>query len=914
VAAAGPPTPAWFLARKKEKLGPFSLAQLKKMAAAGQLRPEDMLLPEGQGTWTTAECIAGVFSAPQQKKVSSEPEGAVTVADATGIRPKNPRPPVPATPHRQPVQPRAEASRKTRAPRDAEEEEFEPERSGTPVGLLVGIGVGVLALVIAGVVGGIVLLRSSDGDNLQAEAKKTAPEGDPEPVKDPVEKKEIKEPLPEGPMPAQIEGDTVRRVKRSTTYLRVQMADGRVAEGSGFLCVEPGLVMTNAHVLGMMGAESRPPRKVDVVLHSGEPEEKTLAGQVVGVDRFSDLAILRVPQEASLPPPLRVRSAKDLTEVQDVYIFGFPLGAQVGKEITVTKSSITSFRKDKLGNIERIQTNGGMHPGNSGGPVTDARGVVVGVSVAILRGTTISFAVPGDAVQLVLDGRLSDAELAVPYMENGRSILPVKLACIDPLSRIRDVKVEFWAGNPGPGRPLTYQRPQAEAGDGPRQVLSVKYQAGAGAVDIPLPQMEPDKVIWVQPVLTTASGTTHWAAATAYQPTAAPALDRQATIVEMKVPAGGAARTLKLKDTLQVRINDVKGKVALRDSAEYDVRETVTPDPVGAKIQLAFLNCQAEGDDSGVPLRRNPQALQLLSRLPAGFSTDATGAFKGMVATNLKVKNPSIDLDLTELYGRACNAYQTTLVSLPNRSLNPRETWNARPRLLLGSGKGRLRRKVALDLDLTCTYEGLRNRGGRSEAYFTMVGQLKGAGPVLGPMPTGKVKGFAVCDVVGGFLSQVEMSIVTEIEAEGSRLVLSIDTSLTRSLGAASDPGPGPGLGLDNPKEIVGKGQQVLRVMDRLTAADPKDRVRPGFHKVHSVRLLAGSTYTIDMKTREAGFDPYLRLENSAGQQLAEDDDGGGFPNARIVFRCQATGDYRIIATTFAPNMQGQYLLVVRRK
>jgi hypothetical protein len=74
--------------------------------------------------------------------------------------------------------------------------------------------------------------------------------------------------------------------------------------------------------------------------------------------------------------------------------------------------------------------------------------------------------------------------------------------------------------------------------------------------------------------------------------------------------------------------------------------------------------------------------------------------------------------------------------------------------------------------------------------------------------------------------------------------------------------------------------------------------------------MKAGTTYTIRMMTKTEGFDPYLRLENPGGQQLAEDDDGAGFPNAQIVFNCQQDGVYRIIATSFAPNT-GAYTLTV---
>jgi len=98
----------------------------------------------------------------------------------------------------------------------------------------------------------------------------------------------------------------------------------------------------------------------------------------------------------------------------------------------------------------------------------------------------------------------------------------------------------------------------------------------------------------------------------------------------------------------------------------------------------------------------------------------------------------------------------------------------------------------------------------------------------------------------------------------------------------------------------------------QLTSLDPKDAVRKKSpHKVHVVKLSAGMTHTIDMRTRD--FDAFLRLEDPAGKQLAEDDDSGGGQDARIVFTPKETGEFRIIATSFDEKIGGGvYRLSVR--
>src|SRR5207244_9325934 len=91
------------------------------------------------------------------------------------------------------------------------------------------------------------------------------------------------------PADDQIKPDILKKVKQATVRLRVTLADGAEVEGSGFCGAGPGIILTNAHVLGMLRPESRKPRKVEVIIHSGERDEKTLLGRTLGVDSGYDL-------------------------------------------------------------------------------------------------------------------------------------------------------------------------------------------------------------------------------------------------------------------------------------------------------------------------------------------------------------------------------------------------------------------------------------------------------------------------------------------------------------------------------------------------------------------------------------------------------------------------------------------------
>lgn len=109
-------------------------------------------------------------------------------------------------------------------------------------------------------------------------------------------------------------------------------------------------------------------------------------------------------------------------------------------------------------------------------------------------------------------------------------------------------------------------------------------------------------------------------------------------------------------------------------------------------------------------------------------------------------------------------------------------------------------------------------------------------------------------------------------------------------------------------------GKLVFTVSSQLTTDDPQDRVRIGsHHKTFKLKMEAGRTYVIDaISSKKDFFDNYLRLEDGAGNQIAQDDDGAGGLNARIVFRCQRSDFYRIIVTSFGAGQRGSFVLNVR--
>jgi len=731
------------------------------------------------------------------------------------------------------------------------------------------------------------------------------PDPNPIPKKNPNPLPKV-DPNPGQPLPGAIDPNQVIRVKQATAYLRVTMPNGQVAEGSGFFAVEPGIVITNAHVLGMLQASSKPPRQVEVTLNSGEPNQSKLIGQVLGVDRASDLAVVRVPNNANLPAPLQLENERKLIETQAVYIFGFPLGAQLGANITVSPSAVSSLRKNQLtGALEQIQVNGGMHPGNSGGPVVNAVGNVVGIAVAVIKGTQINFAVPAENVRMILEGRLDDARMGEAFLSSGRQAsMPVKYTCLDPLNRVNALRVEVWTGLPGPTRPNSFDQPKQMPGDSQRLSHVISYRDGRGELDVPLPQLPVGQVYWLQPVITTAKGT-QWGNAIA-TPSGITPLNRQPANLQVSL-TNVTERTVKLKSANTSTLIAGKTRDVLSKRIEADVLESLSPDAKGARMRTAIGGMSINVDVNGRVLPRNPTVPPILRAIPPVFIVDGTNKLRVRSDKNLNPSMPAVQRAETQAcYWQLCNALESVTMPMPNRMLQPMDTWQTEIPMLLRTGQ----KPEVVDLSLTCTFEGTRTKNQRSEAFISVAGRVKGRGKSE-IFVDGDVHGKLAFDLVGGFISAANFKISSEEDGGGLTFIDSFDIDLTRTQGNP--------LNIQLPPETKtdpgqAKGKQILNQAGNLQANDPLVtdaalRQQNARMKVHSVNMQAGREYVIALSSEM--FDSYLILESPTGQRLAQDDDGGGFPHARLVHRATQTGSHRILVTAFDAKL-GAYQLTVQ--
>jgi len=169
--------------------------------------------------------------------------------------------------------------------------------------------------------------------------------------------------------------------------------DGRErrGSGSGFFFTPDGLLLTNSHVVH--GA-----REIRVVTQ----EDERFAADIVGDDPDSDLAVIRISTRGA--PHVRFGQSARLKMGQIAIAIGNPLGF----DHTVTAGVVSALGRSLRASTGRliddvIQTDAALNPGNSGGPLVNARGEVIGVNTAIIPGAQgICFATASDSAQWVL--------------------------------------------------------------------------------------------------------------------------------------------------------------------------------------------------------------------------------------------------------------------------------------------------------------------------------------------------------------------------------------------------------------------------------------------------------------------------------------------------------------------------------
>ncbi|HXP84335.1 MAG TPA: trypsin-like peptidase domain-containing protein [Bryobacteraceae bacterium] len=209
----------------------------------------------------------------------------------------------------------------------------------------------------------------------------------------------------------------------STGYAAPQESGGTAASsllsaqrstGTGVILAADGYIVTNNHVV--QGA-----RRIEVRLPAAsraEARESTLPAKLVGADRESDLAVLKIDRTGL--PFLALGDSNDLNQGQVVMAFGNPLGLEGSVSMGIVSSTARRLQPDDP--MVYVQTDAPINPGNSGGPLVDTSGNVVGINTFILTQSGgsegLGFAIPSNAVrntyeQIRKDGHVHRGQIGV---------------------------------------------------------------------------------------------------------------------------------------------------------------------------------------------------------------------------------------------------------------------------------------------------------------------------------------------------------------------------------------------------------------------------------------------------------------------------------------------------------------------
>jgi 2-alkenal reductase len=193
------------------------------------------------------------------------------------------------------------------------------------------------------------------------------------------------------------------------------------AQGSGFVVSGDGVVLTNAHVITTAGQETgtpRPASKVYVEFGDGD----RVPAEIVGWDLFTDVGVVRIDPKAHALNPVPLGDSAAVAVGEPVAAIGSPFGNQNSLAVGVVSATRRSIPSLTSGYdvAEAIQIDAPINHGNSGGPLFDGRGRVIGINAQIRSDSGnaegVGFAIPINAARRAMEQLLATGRVVYAYI------------------------------------------------------------------------------------------------------------------------------------------------------------------------------------------------------------------------------------------------------------------------------------------------------------------------------------------------------------------------------------------------------------------------------------------------------------------------------------------------------------------